>query len=67
MRIIKLKQDIVILRCAEVLPPAFLNQIEDYFQQLKDALDDEAESEVRLDRNDYIVVLETRDNVSYLN
>ncbi|TDF88860.1 hypothetical protein [Paenibacillus piri] len=63
MRVIKTKQDIVILCRAEVLPSALLNQIEDYFNQLRVELEDGEESEFHLGRHGYIVVLEAGDNV----
>ncbi|NEW09735.1 hypothetical protein GK047_27825 [Paenibacillus sp. SYP-B3998] len=67
MRIIKTKQDILILRRAEVLPAEFLDQVEDFFLQLRDELDDEDENEFCLSRHGYIVVLETGDNVRGLD
>lgn len=63
MRIIKMQQDIFVLRCARALPLVLLEQIEDYFQQLKNELNDESKSEFRLDGQGYIVVLEGGDNV----
>lgn len=63
MRIIKSKQDIVILRRAEVLPAVLLVQVEDYFNQLSVELEVEAESQFRLGENGYIVLLEAGDNV----
>jgi hypothetical protein len=63
MRIIKTKQDIHTLRREGVLPAELLNQIEDYFNQLRVELEDEAESEFRLGKNGYIVLLEVGDNL----
>ncbi|AJS58583.1 hypothetical protein [Paenibacillus sp. IHBB 10380] len=58
MRIIKTQQDIDVLRRARALPAALLDQIEDYFLQLRDELEDEVGSEFCLERHEYIVVLE---------
>lgn len=55
---IKTKQDIVILRRAEVLSEALLILVEDYFNQLRIELEDEAISEFRLDGCGYIVILD---------
>ena len=63
MRIIKTQQDFVTLRRTGVLPTTLLDQIEDYFNQLRMELTDEAEGEFRLSRHGYIVVLESGDNV----
>lgn len=63
MRIIKMQQDIFVLRCARALPLVLLEQIEDYFQQLRNELNNESKSEFRLDGHGYIVVLEAGDNV----
>jgi len=63
MRIIKSQQDLVVLRSAEALPVALLDQTEYYFLQLRDELEDEAENEFRLDGCGYIVVLEAGDNI----
>lgn len=63
MRIIKTKQDIVILRHAEALPTALHVYVEDFFNQFSVELNDEVESEFGLDRSGYIVVLEAGDNV----
>jgi hypothetical protein len=63
LRFIKTKQDIDFLRRAEVLPVALLDQVEDYFNQLRVELEDEAEGEFRLGKNGYIVLLEAGDNV----
>jgi hypothetical protein len=63
MRIVKTQQDFDVLRRAGALPTAFLDQVEDYFNQLKVELEDEAESEFRLGRHGYIAVLEAGDNV----
>ena len=63
MRIIKTEQDIVFLRRAEVLPEALLDHVEDYFNHLRIELEDEADSQFRLDENGYIVLLEEGDNV----
>ena len=46
MRIIKTKQDIVILRRAEVLLTVLLVQVEDYLNQLSVELEDETESQL---------------------
>jgi hypothetical protein len=67
MRIIKIQLDIDVLRRARALPASFLNQIEYYFNQLRVELEDEAESEFRLGRHGYIVVLEVGDNVRDLS
>ncbi|MNC45162.1 hypothetical protein D3C75_941100 [compost metagenome] len=40
MRIVKTQEDIDVLRRAGTLPAALLEQIEDYFKQLKDELED---------------------------
>ncbi|MDQ0087826.1 hypothetical protein J2T12_001232 [Paenibacillus anaericanus] len=63
MRIIETKNDIVNLRRAEVLPSAFLIHVEDYFNQLRTELEDEAEHQFNLGENGFIVLLEMGDNV----
>lgn len=63
MRIIMTQQDLVVLRRAGGLPAVVLDQIENYFQQLRKELEDEDRSRFRLDNCGYIVVLETGDNV----
>jgi hypothetical protein len=63
MRIFKTQQDFDVLRHTVALPAALLEQVESYFNQLMVELGDEAESEFRLDRYGYIVVLEAGDNV----
>ncbi|WP_261381622.1 hypothetical protein [Paenibacillus cremeus] len=50
MRIINTKQDILILRRAEVLQAEFLDQVEYFFLQLRYELVDEAEGEFRRQR-----------------
>jgi hypothetical protein len=40
MRIIKVQQDFAALRRAGALPVALLDQIEDYFQKLRDEQED---------------------------
>ena len=67
MRIIKTKQDIAILRRAEVLPEAILAHVKDYVNQLSVELEDEAENQFRLGKNGYIVLLEAGDNVRDLS
>ncbi|MGM1049251.1 MAG: hypothetical protein ACQEXX_24365 [Bacillota bacterium] len=44
MRIIKRQQDLVILLRVGALPAALLDQVEDYFNQLRVELEGEAES-----------------------
>ncbi len=66
MRIIKTQQDFDGLRHAEALPSALIDQVEDYFNQLRVELEDEVENEFSLGRSGYIVVLEAGDNVSHL-
>ncbi|MNW70174.1 hypothetical protein D3C74_493850 [compost metagenome] len=51
MRIIETKNDIVNLRRTEVLPSAFLIHVEDYFNQLRTELEDEAEHQFNLGEN----------------
>jgi hypothetical protein len=63
MRIIKSQHDFNVLRRTKALTVAFLDQVEDYFNQLRDELEDYAEDEFRMDRHGYIVVLEAGDNV----
>lgn len=63
MRIVKTQQDLNVLRQAGAIPATLLVQIEDFFLQLRDELEDEVESEFRLGRSGYIVVLEAGDNV----
>ncbi|WP_029192399.1 hypothetical protein [Paenibacillus harenae] len=63
MRIIKRQQDLVILRRVGALPAALLDQVEDYFNQLRFELEYEAESQFGLGENGYIVLLEAGDNV----
>lgn len=62
MRIIKTQQDLDVLHHTEALSSALLDQVEDYFVQLKG----EVGSEFCLGRSGYIVVLEAGDNVSDL-
>lgn len=59
MRIIKTQQDFEVLRRAGRLPAALLDQIEDYFLQLREKQKDEDNSEFCLDGRGYIVVLKT--------
>lgn len=66
MRIIKTQQDFDVLRHAGATPAVLLDQVEDYFQQLRDELEDEDRSEFRLGRSGYIVILEAGDNVRNL-
>lgn len=63
MRIIKTLTDIDVLRHAEALQAELLDQVVDYFQQLRDELEDGVWSEFQMGRNGYIVVLEAGDNV----
>lgn len=63
MRIIKTQKDFDTLCRESALSAALLDQIEGYFQQLRDELEDEVESEFCLESHGYIVVLEVRDNV----
>ncbi|MBE9917808.1 hypothetical protein G8C92_27790 [Paenibacillus donghaensis] len=63
MRIFKTQQDFVTLRRTGAFPMTILDQIEGYFQQLKNELEDEDAGDFRLDRHGYIVVLEAGDNV----
>ncbi|MGG4495458.1 hypothetical protein [Brevibacillus reuszeri] len=63
MRIIKTQQDLDVLRSARALPAELLVEIEDYFLQLRDELEDD----FRLDEHGYIVILEVRDNVRDLS
>ncbi|MEC0371144.1 hypothetical protein [Paenibacillus chibensis] len=63
MRIIKTQQDFDVLRRVKALPAVLLDQVEDYFQQLRDEQVDELESEFCLGMRGYIVVLEAGDNV----
>ncbi|MCH1642182.1 hypothetical protein MJ257_18960 [Paenibacillus timonensis] len=63
MRIIKTEQDIVFLRRAGVLPAALLVLVEDFFNKLRIELEDEEDSQFRLGKNGYIVLLEEGDNV----
>ncbi|MEC0240664.1 hypothetical protein P4H66_12480 [Paenibacillus dokdonensis] len=58
MRIIKTQQNFEVLRSAGTHPSALFDQIEDYFLQLRNELEDENSSEFRLDGCGYIVVLE---------
>lgn len=62
MRIIKTQRDFDGLHRAGTLPAAFLGEIGNYFQQLRDELEDEDQSEFRLNRCGYIVVLEAGNN-----
>jgi hypothetical protein len=63
MRIIKTQKDFDVLRHASAIPATLLDQVKDFFLQLRDELEDEAEGEFRLGRQGYIVVLEAGDNV----
>ncbi|RCX21371.1 hypothetical protein DFP94_102119 [Fontibacillus phaseoli] len=63
MRIIETKKDIVNLLRAEVPPSAFLIHVEDYFNQLRTELEDEAENQFNFSENGFIVLLEMGDNV----
>lgn len=67
MRIIKTKQDIDVLSSAGALPADLLEQIQDYFNQLKIEYDEEKEWEFRLDGHGYIVILEGGDNIRDLS
>lgn len=63
MRIIKTQEDIDVLYRARALPTALLDQVEDYFKQLRIELEDEVGNDFHLNSHGYIVVLEVRDNV----
>jgi hypothetical protein len=63
MRILKTKQDFDVLRRSGALRAALIDQVEDYFLQLEDELEDEVGSEFCLGRHGYIVVLEAGDNL----
>ncbi|MDB5054114.1 MAG: hypothetical protein JWM44_2164 [Bacilli bacterium] len=63
MRIIKAQQDFDILRRTGVLPVALLDQVEDYFNQLRVEQEDEDSSVFRLNERGYILVLEAGDNI----
>ncbi|MHA6481652.1 hypothetical protein ACX1C1_07085 [Paenibacillus sp. strain BS8-2] len=63
MRIIKAQQDFDILRRVGVLPEALLDQVENYFNQLRVEQEDVNSSEFRLSECGYIVVLESGDNI----
>jgi hypothetical protein len=67
LRIITTQQDFDVLRHARALPAVLLNQVENYFNQLKIEQDDEDRSELRLDGHGYIVVLEGGDNLRDLS
>lgn len=51
------------MRSAEVLPSAFLIHVEEYFNQPRTELEDEAEHQFILGENGFIVLLEMGDNV----
>jgi Xaa-Pro aminopeptidase len=55
MRIVKTQQEVDALHRASAIPAALLNQVEDYFNQLRVELDYEAESEFRLGGHGYIM------------
>lgn len=63
MRIIKTNQDIEVLCYPRVVPAVILNQIEIHFLDLRNEHEEEEGKEFRLERNGYIVILETGDNV----